>query len=134
MGLFVLLIWAIACMQNMTETGDKNIMPTKKWTVAAALDTLKEASEAAAFLERKQQDLVNGNAVTIAEMVADKEDVDGHAFSISWKVKANTTKFGKACIKMVQVAEAHLAYEQKQKAIPADVIVAQKALPETVKA
>lgn len=109
-------------------------MAKKNWTVAQALDTLKEASEAAAFLERKQQDLVNGNAVTIAEMVESKEDVDGHAFSISWKVKANTTKFGKACIKMVQVAEAHLAYEQKQKAIPAGVIRDQKELPAPVKA
>lgn len=109
-------------------------MAKKNWTTASALEVLKDASEAAAFLERKQQDLVNGNAVTIAEMVADKEDVDGHAFSVSWKVKANTTKFGKACIKMVQVAEAHLAYEQKQKAIPADVIIAQKELPAPVKA
>lgn len=106
----------------------------KTWTVAEALDVLKDASAAAEFLERKQQDIVNGNAESIADMVKSREDVDGHAFSLSWKVKANTTKFGKACIKMVQVAEAHLAYEQKQKAIPAGVVVASKALPEPVKA
>lgn len=106
----------------------------KKWTVSAALETLKDASEAAAFLERKQQDLVNGNAVVIADMVEAKEDVDGAAFSVSWKVKANTTKFGKACVKMVQVAEAHLAYEQKIKAIPTEAIHAVKALPEPIKA
>lgn len=109
-------------------------MAKKNWTTTAALEVLKEASEAAAFLERKQQDLVNGNAVAIAEMVEAREDVDGAQFSVSWKVKANTTKFGKACIKMVQVAEAHLAYEQKQKALPAEVIVASKAIPEAVKA
>lgn len=103
-------------------------MAEKKMTVTDALAALKLASIAAEFLERRQQDIVNANAGIIVDMVEAKEDVDGATFSTSWKVKANTTKFGKACVKMVAVAEAHLAYEAKHKAIPTDVIHVKKEL------
>lgn len=82
-----------------------------------ALDIMKQAIVAADYLENKAQETVNANGFIIAEMVKAKEDVDGSEMFKSWKVKTNTTKFGKACVKMIQVAEAHQAWEAKQKAI-----------------
>ncbi len=97
-------------------------MAKRNWTAALALECLKEAAGAAEYLQNSQQEIVNGNAVGIAEMVKANEDVDGAVFSTSWKIKANTTKFGKACIRMVAVAEAHAEIEAKQKSIPVDAV------------
>jgi hypothetical protein len=109
-------------------------MTINEMTATKALEILKHAAVAASYLENVAQKTVNGNAVVIAEVVKSGDDVDGQTFSQSWKVKANTTKFGKACLKMITIAEAHQAWEAKQKAIPAEVIKAKKALPAPVAA
>ena len=101
----------------------------EKITTAKALELLKACAPAIAHLERITQGTVNGNAVVIADAVKEGEDVDGGAISKSWKVRSNASKFGKMLVKMAEVAEGHIAYEAKQKSIPAEVVRATKELP-----
>lgn len=98
-------------------------MDTKK-----AFEILKDALVAMQYMETVTQKTVNGNALVIADAVKQGDDVDGSEISKSWKTKHNTSKIAKACVKLLEVTEAHLHHEAKVKAIPAEAVRVVKPL------
>lgn len=100
----------------------------KGMTTVEALALIKAAAPAIQYMDRLTQQTVNGNFDLVAQDRAEGEDVDAKEISKSWKVRTNTSKLGKMWVKLAEVAEGHIAFEAKLKAIPAETVKADKVL------
>ncbi len=100
----------------------------KGMTTVEALALIKAAGPAIAHMDKLTQNTVNGNFDVVAADRAQGDDVDAKEISKSWKVRTNTSKLGKMWVKLAEVAEGHIAFEAKLKAIPADTVRVTKEL------
>ena len=89
----------------------------KKMDATLAFERLFSAVEAIEYLENAAQRNVNADGAVIAAAVGAKEDVDPRSIMGSGKIKINTTKYGRATVKMLEFAKHQSEWEQKQLAI-----------------